>query len=232
MVTWNIHGSERPSTRSLAAALAPFDADILALQEVRWWQAHHLAWRLRMRVDWRRKHNPFSRFLFPLAEGAAILTPHRLGERSAEVISADFPPTTYRRRIAQWATVRRSDGSAIRVFNVHLSPESLRDDRRAEAHRVAAIVSAGSSETACVIAGDLNDADEPEVIEILPLTEHERPAATNPSDDPHQVLDHVLLPTDAVHERTDVPTTNSEWVERSDHLPVIVRFRLSDEPED
>jgi endonuclease/exonuclease/phosphatase family metal-dependent hydrolase len=80
-----------------------------------------------------------------------------------------------------------------------------------------------------VIAGDLNDADEPDLIEILPLVEHERPAPTNPTNDPHQVLDHVLLPADAMHEGTGVPGASEIWEQMSDHLPVIVTFRVREE---
>ncbi len=226
MVSWNVQGRERPRVLLPSAALGEFDADVIALQEVRWWQAWRIARRLRMRVDWRVKHFPFTWFVFPFAEGAAILTPHDLRERGSTEISSGQPITTYRRRIAQWATVRRADGEILQVFNVHLSPGPLADDRRREAERLADLVHQRSSSHHQLIAGDLNDADEPEVIGILPLVEHERPAPTNPTADPHQVLDHVLLPADAVHTRTVVPQTDRIWEQMSDHLPVIVTFRL------
>jgi endonuclease/exonuclease/phosphatase family metal-dependent hydrolase len=226
VVSWNLQGRERPRVLLPSAALGAFDADVVALQEVRWWQAWRIARRLGMRIDWRLKHFPFTRFVFPFAEGAAILTPHELRRRGSTEISPGRPLTTYRRRIAQWATVQRADGETLQVFNAHLSPGSLADDRRAEARRLAELVRRRSSGHHQLIAGDLNDADEPEVIEILPLTEHARPAPTNPTIDPSQVLDHVLLPPGAVHERTAVPQTAGIWVQMSDHLPVIVTFRL------
>ena len=209
-----------------AAALREFGADVIALQEVRLWQAWRIARCLGMRFAWRLKHFPFTRFVVPFAEGAAILTPHDLADRGGAEISSGQPVSTYRRRIAKWATVRRADGDALQLFNVHLSPGSLADERRSEAERVARLMIEHGTGDPAILAGDLNDADEPDLIEVFPLVEHERPAFTNPAADPSQVLDHVLLPADAIHEGTAVPATDPVWAQMSDHLPVVVTFRL------
>lgn len=226
VTTWNVHGSERPRVRDLAPRISERSPDVVALQEVRWWQAHRLACVLGMKVYWRRKHYPFGRLGFPFAEGAAVLSPHGLRTTGVRVISEDHPTTSYRRRIAQWAVIARPDGSAIRLFNVHLSPGELRDDRRSESVRVASLASELGPAPPTVVAGDFNDHDEPEVIELLPGVEHLRPPPTNPADGPHQVLDHVLLPASARAVSTSVPAGNAEWAAMSDHLPVTVRFQL------
>lgn len=229
IVTWNIHGRERPRISALASSLKPYAADVIVLQEVRWCQAHRLGRSLRMKVLWNLKHYPFGRLLFPLAEGAAILTPHTRVDAGVREISDPFPTTTYRRRIAQWATIARRDedgGQVLTVVNVHLSPEQLRDDRREEARRLAAMIEQWPDVPPTLIAGDLNDHAEPEIIELLPAVERERPAPTNPADAPYQCLDHVLIPDSARHVSTEVPTGGSKWAALSDHLPVIVRFAL------
>jgi endonuclease/exonuclease/phosphatase family metal-dependent hydrolase len=226
VMTWNVHGSERPRVGDLAPRISERSPDVVALQEVRWWQARRLACALGMKVNWQLKHYPFGRLGFPFAEGAAILSPHGLGTTGVRVISEDQSTTTFRRRIVQWAVVGRPDGSAIRLFNVHLSPGEFRDDRRSESVRVTSLATGFDPVPPVVVAGDLNDHDEPEIIDLLPGIEHLRPSPTNPADHPHQVLDHVLLPASAEAASTSVPAGSAEWAELSDHLPVTVRFQL------
>ncbi len=230
VVTWNVHGSSGPPTRRLADVLEQLAPDVVAIQEVRWHQAFLLARRLRMRRRWALKHFPYTPLLFWLAEGAAVITPHQITRPGARIVSHGSTVWTYRRRIAQWATIVRghpADRDELAVFNVHLSPGDLADERRAEAGTVTELATRHGDGVPLVVAGDFNDADDPTVIAALPGVELERPPFTNPSEAPNQRLDHVLVPVDAVHLETMVPDGGEDWVRLSDHLPVTVRFRLA-----
>lgn len=233
VVTWNVHGSAGPDGRALAAVLRARSADVIVLQEVRWHQALLLSWRLRMRRAWALKHFPLTPLLPWLAEGAAILTPHRLAAPGARILSRGASAWTYRRRIAQWATIIRRHGTDEQrreertvVFNAHLSPGDRTDERRSEAARLAVLCERERGQLPLVIAGDFNDAGDPSIIAALPAVEAEAPAPTNPADEPYQTIDHVLVPPDAVGVSTSVPAGGTRWAHFSDHLPVTVRFAL------
>ena len=60
----------------------------------------------------------------------------------------------------------------------------------------------------------------------LPGVEHVVPSGTNPSEQPTQLLDHVLLPADATDVTVSVPGGGTDWAAISDHLPVTVRFAI------
>ena len=77
-----------------------------------------------------------------------------------------------------------------------------------------------------IVAGDFNDADDPTIIDALPGVEHVVPSNSNPSGQPTQLLDHVLLPADAIDVSVGVPAGGTDWAAISDHLPVTVRFTL------
>ena len=125
-----------------------------------------------------------------------------------------------------WALAGRADQSAVRIYNLHLSPHENAAARRAEAVRVRGIVGEHGDEPPAIIAGDFNDAEDATIIDALPGIEHETPSFTNPSENPSQVLDHVLLPVDAEHVSVTVPAGGATWAAISDHLPVTVRFTL------
>lgn len=226
VTTWNIRGAGRPDLDDLAAVVRAASPDVVVIQEVRRAQAAALAERLRMRYTWARKHWPWTPLLWRLAEGMAIMTPHALDAAGHTEISDGASSWSYRRRIAQWALVGRADTSAYRVYNAHLSPHEARAERRAEAVRVAEIVAEHGDAPPAVVAGDFNDHSDPHVIYALPGLEHVVPSPTNPADVPTQVLDHVLLPADAVDVAVSTPAGGPEWAKRSDHLPVTVRFSL------
>ena len=228
-MTWNVHGSSRPSARGLARVIAEQQPDVVALQEVRWHQAALLSRSLGMRRVWVLKHFPYSPLVPWAAEGMAILTPHQLVRPGARTVSRGATVLTYRRRLAQWATIVRghpADGEEVLLFNVHLSPGELAEQRRSEASNVDAAARRLTGALPLVIAGDLNDADDPSIIATLPGVEAEAPAFTNPADRPSQTLDHVLVPTGAAVQRTHVPAGGRAWARLSDHLPVTVTFSL------
>jgi endonuclease/exonuclease/phosphatase family metal-dependent hydrolase len=227
VVTWNVHGSAGPDVRALAAVLAAQAPDVIALQEIRWHQAFLVSRRLRMRRSWALKHFPLTPLLPWLAEGMAILTPHQLAEPRVRIISRGASVWTFRRRITQWATVvrgRPADHDELVVFNAHLSPGDLAAERRDEARRLAELCRRVASTAPLVIAGDLNDADDPTIVATLPAIEADAPPPTNPADGPYQTIDHVLVPPDATGVSTSVPAGGSRWARFSDHLPVTVRF--------
>jgi endonuclease/exonuclease/phosphatase family metal-dependent hydrolase len=226
VMTWNVHGSERPDVDALAQAISAEAPDVVALQEIRERQAEQLATALSMRYSWALKHSPYTRLMPWRSEGMAIMTPHALGAPGHTEISEDQPMRSWRRRIAQWALVGRSDRSLAMVVNVHLSPHDDADSRRSEAAAVGEIVTAIGDEQPVIVAGDFNDADDPTIIGILPGIEHLLPAPTNPAECPTQVLDHVLLPVEATDVSVTVPAGGAEWAAISDHLPVTVRFSL------
>ena len=227
VVTWNVHGSAGPDVRALAAVLANQAPDVIALQEIRWHQALLVSRRLHMRRTWALKHFPLTPLLPWLAEGMAILSPHQLADPRARIISRGASAWTFRRRIAQWATIvrgRPADHDELVVCNAHLSPGDLAAERRDEARRLAELCVRAAGSLPLVVAGDLNDAGDPAIIAALPAIEADVPPPTNPAGSPHQTIDHVLVPPDAVEVSTSVPAGGRRWARFSDHLPVTVRF--------
>ena len=226
VLTWNIQGRKRTDLDRLAKVVASESPDIVVLQESRQPQARKLAERLSMTHCWAEKHHLFRPFFPGWAEGASILTPHRMTSADHAEVSSGASKRSYRRRIVQWATITRDDASGYRIYNAHLSPHDLSSERLAEATRIAQIVERHGETPPAVVAGDLNDDGEPEIIAALPGIEVLSAPLTNPANAPTQALDHVLVPSDATNVSISVPMGGREWAELSDHLPVTVRFTI------
>jgi endonuclease/exonuclease/phosphatase family metal-dependent hydrolase len=226
VLTWNVRGSAGPDLDAVATRIAAESPDVVALQEIRRSQATSLAHSLSMRYSWAFKHHPFTPAMWWLAEGMSIMSPHALDAAGHTELSEGRSSWSWRRRIAQWALVGRPDRSALRIYNLHLSPHDAPAARRAEAVRLTSIVTEHGTEPPAVVAGDFNDADDPQIIYALPGIEHMLPPDTNPSDSPTQLLDHVLLPPEAHGVAVTVPAGGAEWAALSDHLPVTVRFEI------
>ncbi|MFK7917468.1 MAG: endonuclease/exonuclease/phosphatase family protein [Ilumatobacter sp.] len=226
VLTWNIQGAKHTDLDRLAEVISAATIDVVVLQEVRRSQADGLAQRLSMQHTWAKKHHP-SQPLFPdRAEGAAILTPHELSNAGHQRISDAQSKRSYRRRVIQWATVSRADATGYRVYNAHLSPHDATRERHNEARRISSIVAAHGSAPPAIIAGDLNDSNDPLVVATLPGIEAIASPATSPSEQPVQPLDHVLVPAAAAGVSVSAPAGGREWAELSDHLPLTVRFTL------
>lgn len=225
VTTWNLHGAAGPDLAAVSEAIAAEAPDVVVLQEVKRSQATDIARRLGMRFTWARKHWPHTPLFWRRAEGMAIMTPHALDAAGHTEISTGASSWSYRRRIAQWALVGRADTSAYRVYNLHLSSDDGAA-RRAEALRVAEIVTEHGDSPPALVAGDFNDGAEGSVIFALPGIEHAVPAPTSPAVAPEEVLDHVLLPDEAELVAVSVPGGGPEWAALSDHLPVTVRFTI------
>jgi endonuclease/exonuclease/phosphatase family metal-dependent hydrolase len=88
-----------------------------------------------------------------------------------------------------------------------------------------------------LIAGDLNDHQRPDIVNILNAehnhdawtssTSRSRNGLTNPTKTPYQRLDHILVPRTSAVEHVEVPDTNNDWATLSDHLPVIAIINLA-----
>ena len=226
VTTWNVHGAEEPDVGTLAAAIRVESPDVVVLQEIRQAQARELAGGLAKRYSWAFKHNPYTRLVPSRAEGLAIMTSHLLDAAGHTEISDGRSRRSWRRRIAQWALVGRSDGGLVRIYNLHLSPHDDAASRRAEAVRVRDLVTEHGIEPPAVVAGDFNDADDPHVIFALAGVEHVVPANSSPADAPSQLLDHVLLPAEATGVSATVPAGGDDWASLSDQLPVTLRFTI------
>ena len=224
--TWNVHGSHGPDIDAVAAAIRAESPDIVVIQEIRKGQAQSLGAALSMRYAWALKHSPYTSAMWWRSEGMAIMTPHLLDAAGHTEVSDDQPMRSWRRRIAQWALIGRPDRSMVMIYNLHLSPHEDADSRRFEAARVNEIVAAIGDDPPPIVAGDFNDADDPTIVEALPGVEHVVPPNTNPSQQPTQLLDHVLLPLVATDVSVSVPRGGADWAAISDHLPVTVRFSI------
>lgn len=227
VLSWNVHGSARPDVGALAAVIRSEEPDVVALQEIRKSHAAKLAAALGMRYSWALKHYPYTELMWWCAEGLAVMSPHALDAAGHTEVSVDQSMRNWRRRIAQWALVGRADRSMLMIYNVHLSPHhdqsGLRHD---EALRVSEIVASIGDDPPAVVAGDFNDAGDPDIVASLPGCEPVVPTNTNPAEAPTQVLDHVLVPAEATDVTVTVPAGGDDWALISDHLPVTVRFRL------
>lgn len=226
VTTWNLRGSDKPDIAAAATAIEVESPDVVVIQEIRKAQAVTLATALGMRFTWALKHYPYTPLLKAAAEGMAILTPHALDAAGHSEISTKKSKWTYKRRIAQWCLVGRSDASAYRIYNVHLASRDIAAGRLAQAIDVAALVESHGDAPPAIVAGDFNDNTDPSIIFALPGVEHLPPSPTNPAIAPTQTLDHVLLPADARSVSMTVPAGNAAWAALSDHLPVTVRFNL------
>jgi endonuclease/exonuclease/phosphatase family metal-dependent hydrolase len=210
----------------LAAVIRNEAPDVVVIQEIRKGQAGALAVALSMRYTWALKHFPYTRALWWCAEGMAIMTPHALDAPGHTDVSEQRSSRSWRRRIAQWALVGRPDRSAVLIYNLHLSPHGDATARRAEAVRVREIVERIGEDPPPIVVGDFNDHGDETIIDALPGVEHVVPPYTSPSDEPAQLLDHVLLPPDASDVSVSVPAGGDDWATLSDHLPLTVRFTL------
>jgi endonuclease/exonuclease/phosphatase family metal-dependent hydrolase len=226
VLTWNVHGSAGPDVDSIAMAIRVRTPDVVVIQEIRKRQAAALANALSMRYSWALKHRPYTTLMWWRSEGMAIMTPHLLDAVGHTEISDGQPMRSWRRRIAQWGLVGRADRSMLMIYNLHLSPHDDANSRRSEALRVSELVASIGDDPPAVVAGDLNDAGDPSIIDALPGVEHVTAPMSNPSEAPTQALDHVLLPVDARDVVVEVPEGGRQWAAISDHLPVTVRFAL------
>lgn len=225
VLTWNLRGSANPDLAVVADVITSYRPDVVALQEVRRTQAASLGTMLGWQHTWARKHHPYTPLAPRLSEGLAIVSPHAVTDVVHRSISPGVSTLTYRHRIVLAATVRRGPDT-MRLYDTHLaSGGASADERIAQAARVTALVTAESPAIA-VVAGDLNDAGELEVVREFHRAGLRDPGGgpTNPSIAPRQRLDHVLVPEAARVIEQDQPAGGEWWWAISDHIPVLVAF--------
>ena len=227
VLTWNVRGSHRPDLGDLADVVRRYAPDVVALQEVWRGQAGRLAGALGWHHVWARKHHPWSPLVWWRTEGLAILSPSPLASPVHRTISTGVSTWTYGHRIVLAATVQRGPGDELRVYDTHLASDRDADARIVQARRVADLVATEGAPHR-VVAGDLNDEGEPEVVRELHRVglRDVDGGSTNPAIAPRQRLDHVVIPAGAVVVEQHEPAGGEEWAELSDHLPVLVAFRL------
>ena len=223
VLTWNILGSHRPNLDVVSEVISGYLPDVAALQEVRRSQARSMARRLGWRVVWTRKHHPYSPFVWWRTEGLAILTPHSVDELRSVSISPGVSTWTFMHRVAMAITVSRT-GETLRVVNTHLASHDP-DERIAQARRVVPLI---GSRRPAVVAGDFNAVDELEVIREFGSADLVDPGGgySNPSIAPRQRLDYILIPESATVAARLTPEGGASWSQLSDHLPVLVEFRV------
>jgi endonuclease/exonuclease/phosphatase family metal-dependent hydrolase len=230
IVTWNVQGSAGLDVAGAADVLAAARPDVVAFQEISWLQARRLARRLGMAHSWTFKHWGPRR-----PEGLAVLTPHRLVDRS-RVVLRRRPWWDWRRRVAARATIERA-GMLFDIIDIHLSPHDHGDSRRREAAVVLDI--ARRLPRSAIIAGDCNDApDGPGPAEFsaagwVDAWTLDRLADVDGSTNwtsgarlgrpPTQRLDYVFVPPawTVLDAAVLAPADRLDWfAARSDHLPV------------
>jgi endonuclease/exonuclease/phosphatase family metal-dependent hydrolase len=134
-----------------------------------------------------------------------------------------------------WANVD-IHGQQFTLFNTHLASDDNGDEGTTQAQRLREIINT-HSQHATVIAGDFNDHQRPDIVEILNSGHNHdswthaqtrsRNGLTNPTKNPYQRLDHILVPQTHTIARVEVPDTDNSWIELSDHLPVIATINLA-----
>ncbi len=158
-MTWNIHGTGRPDMKGIAGWIQLSGASVVLLQEVQQRQASQLAEILGWKLQWSMKHAP----VVKPAEGLAILSPHPIALVAAPVLSEKAQRTSFRRRVAQIATVQMPR-AAFQVCNVHLA-SGKSDERPGQVMRLMDHL-AGVE----LLGGDFNDGPHSDTIaNLLPM---------------------------------------------------------------
>ena len=234
-MSWNLQGSQRPNIAKVAGRIEQFQPDVIAIQEIQKHQARCLSRRLGWSYVWAFKHNGYGPLLPRRAEGMAIMSRSLLTNAGKTTLSSGYGRFTYRRRIAMWATAD-IQGQQITLFNTHLASDDNGDEGTTQARRLREIIDTHGQHPT-MIAGDFNDHQRPDIVNLLNGDQNHdawtyaqsrsRNGLTNPTKNPNQRLDHILVPRTHTIARVEVPDTDQSWIELSDHLPVIATINLA-----
>ena len=235
IMTWNLQGSQRPDMFKIADKIQQLQPDVIAIQEIQKHQARALSRRLGWSYVWAFKHNGYGPLLPRRAEGMAIMSRSLLTNAGKTTLSSGYGRFTYRRRIAMWATIN-IHGQQFALFNTHLASDDNGDEGPTQAQRLRKIIDA-HRQLPTVIAGDFNDYQRPDIVKILNgdknhdawtyAQSRSRNGQTNPTKNPYQRLDHILVPRTHTIARVEVPDTDQSWIQLSDHLPVIATISFN-----
>ena len=154
IITWNLHGSATPRLDAVAELLKTHEPDVVALQEVRRYQARSVAvlmgW---SRPVWAFKHNGY----WPLwwrAEGLAVMSRHRLAGHPPVLLTPGVSRRSFRRRILLPVEVVLDDDRRLLVLDAHLASEAGDEEHRlAQAVQLVGVMPGTLPE---IVAGDLN----------------------------------------------------------------------------
>ncbi len=114
IASWRV-GIAGGNHRAVVDVLEELDADVIALQAIRLRDARAIADTLDHHHHWSKSHYPSLRVIPGSAVGLAVLTPHRISA-IADTITGDRRTLwSSDRRIAQTATILRSDHSAYAI---------------------------------------------------------------------------------------------------------------------
>ena len=233
-MTWNLQGSQRPDITKIADKIQQFQPDIIAIQEIQKHQARALSRRLEWSYVWAFKHNGYGPLLPRRAEGMAIMSRLPLSNTGETTLTSEYGRYTYRRRIAMWADINLN-AQSITLVNTHLASDDIGNEGSNQARTLRTLID-GWQQQHVLIAGDLNDHQRHDIVEILNDDQNleawtyaksrSRNGLTNPTKNPYQRLDHILVPRTHTIARVEVPDTDQSWIELSDHLPVIATINL------
>ena len=234
-MTWNLQGSQRPNINQVADKIQQLQPDVIAIQEIQKHQARALSRSLGWSYMWAFKHNGYGPLLPRRAEGMAIMSRSLLTNAGKTTLSSGYGRFTYRRRIAMWANAD-IHGQQFALFNTHLASDDNGDEGSTQAQRLRKIIDA-HRQLPTVIAGDFNDYQRPDIVKILNgdknhdawtyAQSRSRNGLTNPTKNPYQRLDHILVPRTHTIARVEVPDTDQSWIQLSDHLPVIATISFN-----
>ena len=234
-MTWNLQGSQRPNINQVADKIQQLQPDVIAIQEIQKHQARALSRSLGWSYMWAFKHNGYGPLLPRRAEGMAIMSRSLLTNAGKTTLSSGYGRFTYRRRIAMWANAD-IHGQQFTLFNTHLASDDNGDEGSTQAQRLRKIIDA-HRQLPTVIAGDFNDYQRPDIVKILNgdknhdawtyAQSRSRNGLTNPTKNPYQRLDHILVPRTHTIACVEVPDTDQSWIELSDHLPVIATISFN-----
>ena len=157
VLTWNLKGSKGIDVEAVSGHIRVAAADVVLLQEVQWHQARALARALDARSHrWHFKHWPLNTW----PEGMAVIGVTHAVASTARALSSPWKPWSWRRRILVSARLPLPSDPAhpLLLLNLHLSPHSAEEVRRAETVSVLRTVAGHAGPV--VVAGDLNEAPD------------------------------------------------------------------------
>jgi endonuclease/exonuclease/phosphatase family metal-dependent hydrolase len=157
VLTWNLKGSKGIDVAAVSAHLRAAGGDVVLLQEVQWHQARALARALDARSHrWHFKHWPLNTW----PEGMAVIGVTHAVSGHARAISSRWRLWSWRRRIlvAARLPLPSDPGHPLLLLDLHLSPHSAEEIRRAETISVLRTVAGHAGPV--VVAGDLNESPD------------------------------------------------------------------------
>ena len=160
VLTWNLKGSAGVDTAAVAAHARAVGADVMALQEVQYFQARRIARALAARTRrWSFKHWPVRTW----PEGMAVIGLTRPVRARGRALTYRWRLWSWRRRILVGGTV---DGGPLLV-DLHLSTDTAASSGRRRLEVAAALRDVVTHVGEVVVAGDLNERPGGTVSEAL-----------------------------------------------------------------